>query len=77
MVEKLQAAGAIIAGKTNLDEFGMGYLESRTLRCQGSLTLLSLALTLLFPASSQCIIQTVIVLIHYLPAEVLVVAQWL
>ena len=25
VVEKLQAAGASIAGKTNLDEFGMGY----------------------------------------------------
>lgn len=25
VVEKIQAAGAIVDGKTNLDEFGMGY----------------------------------------------------
>ena len=28
IVEKLKAAGALIAGKTNLDEFGMGYIFS-------------------------------------------------
>jgi Asp-tRNA(Asn)/Glu-tRNA(Gln) amidotransferase A subunit family amidase len=26
VVESLEAAGAIVAGKTNLDEFGMGYV---------------------------------------------------
>ena len=26
VVEKLEAAGIVIAGKTNLDEFGMGYV---------------------------------------------------
>ena len=28
VVEKLENAGALIAGKTNLDEFGMGYAFS-------------------------------------------------
>ena len=26
IVEKLEAAGMVVAGKTNLDEFGMGYV---------------------------------------------------
>ena len=29
MVEKLKDAGALIVGKTNLDEFGMGYASSQ------------------------------------------------
>ena len=29
VVEKLKNAGALLAGKTNLDEFGMGYAFSR------------------------------------------------
>lgn len=29
VVERLQAAGAVIAGKANLDEFGMGYILTR------------------------------------------------
>lgn len=29
VVEKLKNAGALMAGKTNLDEFGMGYAFSR------------------------------------------------
>ena len=29
VVERLQAVGAVITGKTNLDEFGMGYASER------------------------------------------------
>ena len=29
VVEKIQQAGAIVAGKTNMDEFGMGYVYRR------------------------------------------------
>jgi len=28
VVEKVQAAGAVVVGKTNLDEFGMGYMST-------------------------------------------------
>lgn len=34
VVEKLKNAGALIAGKTNLDEFGMGYAIQSIRRCQ-------------------------------------------
>lgn len=32
VVRKLEAAGALIHGKTNLDEFGMGYVIDKTTR---------------------------------------------
>lgn len=42
VVSKLEAAGALINGKTNLDEFGMGYVSKRQRNDRAVLTIVDL-----------------------------------
>ena len=76
VVEKLQAAGATIGGKTNLDEFGMGYFF---FYAQNGNNILNHMLALTRPSLvlDRCTIRMASYLHHYPRGVVLEVVLWL